>query len=114
MKNFMAIFCMLGLSAFSFWVQPMFANADEPSQYTNASPADGDTFNIQGTVVRMVIEGGFFAVKSDDGKTFEPINLPDSFKRDGMKVSVTARIRRDMGSIHMVGDIIEILQITAR
>ncbi len=57
------------------------------------------------------IEGGFFAIDGDDGKTYDPINLPDSFKKDGLKVNITARFRKDVGGIHMVGDIIQIVNI---
>ena len=35
------------------------------------------------------------------------------FKRDGLKVKVYAKLRKDMGSIHMVGDIIEIIDVAA-
>jgi hypothetical protein len=33
------------------------------------------------------MEGGFFAIDGDDGKTYDPINLPDSFKINGLKVT---------------------------
>ncbi len=72
---------------------------------------DVDTFELHGTVVYKDIEGGFFAIDGDDGKTYDPINLPDSFKKDGLKVNITARFRKDVGGIHMVGDIIQIVNI---
>ncbi|WP_281492205.1 META domain-containing protein [Desulfosarcina cetonica] len=67
---------------------------------------------LLGTVVYMDLEGGFFAIKDDDGKTYEPVNLPETFKKNGLQVRVTARVRDDVGSIHMVGEIIEIVTIT--
>ena len=72
-----------------------------------------DTVDLQGTVVKKGLEGGFFAIESDDGRVYEPINLPEHFKKDGLKVKVNAKLRNDMGSIHMVGDIIEIVDIDA-
>ena len=57
------------------------------------------------------MEGGFFAIDGDDGKTYDPINLPDSFKINGLKVNITARFRKDVMGIHMVGDIIQIVNI---
>ena len=73
----------------------------------------GDIVKIRGTVVYKDMEGGFFAIDGDDGKTYDPINLTDSFKINGLKVNITAKLRNDMGSIHMVGDIIEIIKIDA-
>jgi len=72
---------------------------------------DVDTFELHGTVVYKDLEGGFFAIDGDDGKTYDPINLPDSFKKNGLKVNITARFRKDVGGIHMVGDIIQIVNI---
>jgi hypothetical protein len=75
---------------------------------------DMGAFDIRGTVVYMDLEGGLFVIQSDDGKTYEPLDLPEAFQKDGMKVRATVRVRNDVGSIHMVGDIIEILEITAQ
>jgi hypothetical protein len=80
---------------------------------SDSDETDVDTFELHGTVVYKDVEGGFFAIDGDDGKTYDPINLPDSFKINGLKVNITAKLRNDMGSIHMVGDIIEIVKIDA-
>ncbi len=71
----------------------------------------GEIVKIRGTVVHKDVEGGFFAIESDDGRVYDPVNLPDRFKKHGLKVKVSAKLRNDMGSIHMVGDIIEIVEI---
>jgi hypothetical protein len=73
----------------------------------------GDMVNGTGTVEWFGIEGGFFAIRGDDGKVYDPMNLPPAFAKDGVRVRFTAKLRRDMGSIHMVGEIVEIQQITA-
>jgi len=88
--------------AMRFREAPTSAQADTPV---------GDIVKIRGTVVHKDVEGGFFAIESDDGRVYDPINLPDSFKKHGLKVNVSAKLRNDMGSIHMVGDIIEIVDI---
>jgi hypothetical protein len=80
---------------------------------SDSDETDVDTFELHGTVVYKDVEGGFFAIDGDDGKTYDPINLSDSFKINGLKVNITAKLRNDMGSIHMVGDIIEIVKIDA-
>jgi hypothetical protein len=73
----------------------------------------GDMISGTGTVERFDIEGGFFAIRGDDGKVYDPMNLPPGLARHGVRVRFTAKLRRDMGSIHMVGEIVEIQQISA-
>ncbi|WP_143170783.1 hypothetical protein [Desulfopila aestuarii] len=58
------------------------------------------------------LEGGFFVIVSDDNQIYDPINLPEAFQKDGLKVNATARYKSDTMSFHMVGDIIEIIDIT--
>lgn len=42
---------------------------------SDSDETDVDTFELHGTVVYKDIEGGFFAIDGDDGKTYDPINL---------------------------------------
>ena len=68
----------------------------------------GPGVNITGTVNWIAIEGGFWAIKSTPDITYEPINLPEEFQKEGLKVILNATIREDLGSYRMVGPIIEI------
>jgi hypothetical protein len=90
------------------------AQPDQPTTSKDAGLQVKDTIELQGTVVKKDLEGGFFAIDGDDGKTYEPINLPDVFRKNGIRVKTTVRIRKDVGSIHMVGNIVEILEIEAQ
>lgn len=87
-------------------------NEPPSSEMPTAPPAD--SFEIRGTVVYKNLEGGFFAIDGDDGSKYDPINLPGSFRKDGMKVKVTARRRKDARSIHMYGAVIEVVDIAGR
>jgi len=73
----------------------------------------GGMISGTGTVERFEIEGGFFAIRGDDGKVYDPMNLPPAFARAGLRVRFTAKMRRDVGSIRMVGEVVEIQQISA-
>jgi hypothetical protein len=90
----------------------------EPNETASAVsttiPIAEDTFEIMGTVTYKHIEGGFYAIDGDDGRKYDPINLPDSFKKDGLKVKVTARLKKDAMSFHMYGAIIEVVNIAAQ
>jgi hypothetical protein len=80
------------------------------------SPAQPDVpvgaIRVTGTVNHYTFEGGFWAVRGDDGVTYDPLSgLPPEFQREGLRVVMVAKVRHDLGGIHMVGPIVEILEI---
>lgn len=67
---------------------------------------------VVGTVRHFEVEGGFWAVRGDDGVTYDPMNgLPSRFQRDGLRVSMIVKVQKDLVGTHMVGPIVEIIQI---
>lgn len=74
----------------------------------------GDSVSGVGMVLHFDIEGGFFAIRGGDGQTYDPVNLAPDFQHDSLPVRFAGRIRHDLASIHMVGSIIELSQITLR
>lgn len=66
---------------------------------------DGDVVRGTGTVEWFSLEGGFFAIRGDDDRAYEPINLPAELREDGL------RVRNDLGSYRMVGPVVEIQEI---
>jgi hypothetical protein len=66
---------------------------------------------ISGTVQFIPLEGGFYVIRSKNGDAFDPINLPEAYRRHGLKVNVEARIREDLLGLHLAGPIIEISSI---
>jgi hypothetical protein len=70
---------------------------------------------VSGTVRYFTLEGGFWAVRGDDGVTYDPMNgLASEFQRENLRVTLVAKVRTDMGGIHMVGPIVEVLSIQTR
>ena len=70
---------------------------------------------INGTVRYMTLEGGFWAVRGDDGLTYDPMNgLAPQYQRENLRVTLVAKVRDDIGGVHMVGPIVEVLSIQAR
>ena len=90
--------------------------SDQNHSLMTETPAisSADVFEITGTVVYRDLEGGFYAIDTENGSKYDPMNLPDSFKKDGLKVKVKARLRTDVMGSHMYGSIIEIKDIVAR
>jgi hypothetical protein len=64
-----------------------------------------------GEIVYIDVEGGFFAIQADDGEFYDPINLPDEYKVEGLRIQFLARTQHDMVSYHMFAKIVEILYI---
>jgi len=72
-----------------------------------ATDPDLDTV---GTVTFHDIEGGCWTIEVEE-EGYQPINLPEEFKEDGLQVNFQANFRDDMTSVCMVGRLIELLEI---
>ena len=66
---------------------------------------------VTGVVHFYTIEGGFWGVRGDDGVTYDPLSVPAEFQQENLRVSMVVKVRNDLFGIHMVGPIVEILQI---
>ena len=69
--------------------------------------------NVTGTVRFLNVEGGCWAIDIGD-RRLEPIDLNDSFKVDGLPVSVTVRAENDKLSICMIGQMVSVVDIHRR
>lgn len=68
--------------------------------------------HFTGTVHRFTIEGGFWAIKGDDGVTYDPIGgLSTEFQQEGLRVKVEATVRPDVVSTHMAGTMVDVRRI---
>lgn len=66
---------------------------------------------VSGTVTWFTLEGGFYGIQGDDSEVYDPINLDPAFQQDGLRVAMTCIPRPDLASFHMVGVIVEIIDI---
>ena len=65
----------------------------------------------EGTVTYVDLEGGFWGITTGDGRKFDPVNLPDEFKQDNLKVKVTLKPRDELAGMHMWGQMVEVVEI---
>jgi inhibitor of cysteine peptidase len=68
--------------------------------------------NVTATVSYMTVEGGFFGLRGDDGVTYDPTRLDPAFAQDGLRVRARLQVRDDLAGTHMVGPIVDILEIS--
>jgi hypothetical protein len=92
------------------------AGHDEAGWVTPSPAAEevGAEVRITGVVSHVELEGGFYAIRGDDGLTYDPTNLPPAFQRDGLRVEAEARRRDDVMGVHQVGPIVQLVRIRAR
>lgn len=77
-----------------------------------------DKVKIQGkgTIKYLSFEGGFYGIVGDDGKHYDPLNLPQEFRVDGLRVRFTAArdhavMTDNIVSFHMWGYIVRLISI---
>ncbi|TGC09214.1 protease inhibitor I42 family protein [Methanolobus halotolerans] len=61
-----------------------------------------------GTVNYIELEGGFYGITDKNGIRYDPVNLDDKFRVDGLDINFTAYPRDELMSIHMWGQLVEI------
>jgi hypothetical protein len=73
--------------------------------------ASSNQVNVGGRISYLTLEGGVWTIRADDGVTYEPRSLAVEFKKDNLSVFATLVVRADLGSIHMVGPVVDVLNI---
>ncbi|RLF14913.1 MAG: hypothetical protein DRN06_06425, partial [Thermoprotei archaeon] len=72
----------------------------------------GGIVRSRGVVKHIPLEGGFYGIVAEGGRRYLPLNLPQEFKRDGLKVRFEGRVKREVGTIYMWGTPLEIVRIS--
>ena len=72
-------------------------SAEQPT-----SPNEGINMT-QGTVRYFNLEGGFWGIIADDGSQILPQNLPQEYRKDGLRLSFKAQEVKDMMTIQQWG-----------
>jgi hypothetical protein len=70
-----------------------------------------DAIKVTGTVVFLSFEGGFYGITGDDGKHYDPTNLPQEFQKDSLRVRFEAKELPGRGSYHQWGTVVELVTI---
>lgn len=64
--------------------------------------------NIKGKVVHQNLGTGFWGIIADNGKQYEPVNLPKKFQKENQPITLKAK-ESDSFSLFMWGTPIEII-----
>jgi hypothetical protein len=79
-----------------------------------AQASKADVIRFTGTVEHQDAEGGAYVIRTDDGRQYRPVELPEDFRVDGLQVEVQAKRRDDVLTKDMAGQSIELLDIRKR
>ncbi|MDI6800664.1 MAG: hypothetical protein QMD01_01210 [Thermodesulfovibrionales bacterium] len=84
------------------------------SLYGSNTPSNSDSKKEEISFVAEVkwipFEGGFYGLLTKAGEKFLPLNLPDKFKKDGLKIKVRGKTK-EVFTIYMWGTSFEIYEI---
>ena len=79
------------------------------TQTGNEAENENESIMLNCTVKYVDLEGGFYGLICGDEKYY-PINLPEEYRQDGLRVSVVARIT-NATTFAMWGTPVEVLEI---
>jgi hypothetical protein len=73
--------------------------------------ANGDVVSNRGKVKFIPLEGGFYGIVDEGGKHYQPVNLKQGFKVNGLPIYFKAKILPQPIGIYMWGVPIELYEI---
>jgi len=103
------------MARFIVWLAAALVSAcggGENSASRLRSDQTNDRIEITGSVQWYTIEGGFWAIQGGDGNVYDPSAPLDAmWQKADFPVRAVLRLRPDLGSTHMAGQIVDVLQI---
>ncbi|BDA62263.1 hypothetical protein K5M76_03110 [Shewanella xiamenensis] len=72
----------------------------------------GEGMTLQGTVRYLNLEGGFWGIIADNGQKILPKNLPQEYRKDGIRLSFSAQEITGMMTIQQWGKLSNLSDIT--
>lgn len=71
---------------------------------------DENELESEGVVEFVDVEGGCWSLRSGN-EVYEPLNLPEGMKIDGLEVEFEGELRDDVATICQIGPVIELEEI---
>lgn len=86
-------------------------DADVPGETEEELPPPEDIVSGVGTVQYVELEGGFYGLVANDSTRYQPQNLAETYRKDGLRVRFRAVTIDSVMTTQMWGQPIEILDI---
>ncbi len=65
-----------------------------------------------GTITYVDLEGGFYGIVADDGSRYLPLNLPEEYRLDGLRITFVGELKGDTATIQQWGTPVEIIAVS--
>ena len=88
-----------------------FSQGEPPATPPAKEKPEQAAFTIVGTIRHVDIEGGGWLIREDGGKSYQPQNLSDEFKKDGLRVRAKVQRVKDAVGVLQAGEIVRIIRI---
>ena len=114
MRIYLAAFVLLAVAACSPDGSPRRGPvaAPNPVKPTEALRApDRDPVNLTGTIHRVEMEGGVYVIRTEDGKQYRLVELPEAFRQEGLGVRLEGLLHDDVLTKDMAGQAVDIIEI---
>jgi hypothetical protein len=82
--------------------------------FSGVSLAQNVPFSLEGKVVYLAMEGGFYGIVSTEGRKYLATNLPRMLQQTNLAVRGKAVLQPNMMGIHQWGEYIQLLDISPR
>lgn len=66
---------------------------------------------VKGEIQYSAIASGVWVLVSDTGETYELYKPSENLRKEGLRVEIKGNIRRDIMTIAMVGQILDVVEV---
>ena len=87
------------------------SDTSEPEPSNEADPEPQNVISGVGTIRHIELEGGFYGIVADDSTRYNPTELSEAFRTDGMRVRFRLQIRDDVMTTQMWGRPVRVLEM---
>ena len=86
--------------------------APNPVKPTEALRApERDAVSLTGTIRHVDAEGGVYVIRTEGGKQYRLVELPEAFRKEGLGVRVEGLLHDDVLTKDMAGQAVDIVEI---
>jgi hypothetical protein len=85
-------------------------DAELPGEEEDAPPPEDIVSGI-GTIQYVELEGGFYGLVADDSTRYNPQNLDEAYREDGLRVRFRGTVEDDVMTTQMWGQVLQILEM---
>jgi hypothetical protein len=76
-------------------------------------PPVPEGFQVVGTIRYVEIERGVYLIVAADSTRYQPLDLPEAFRKDGLRIRATLRREPDVMTVGQAGEPVSVIRVDA-